>query len=102
MHAVDGLAPQGAHPAGRTKSGLEEILGNVAEWVENPYRGEKLPPDLFAFAGGCHPIPVRRAFRGSSTIIGGDSTVGDFSMMDPDLGADFVGFRLVIPLDPEP
>ncbi len=89
-------------PIDTSPYGIHDLGGNVAEWVENPYRGEKLPSDLFALPAGCHPIPVRRSLRGSSSISGGDSTLADFSMMAPHLNADFVGFRLVIPLSSEP
>ena len=30
-----GLAPRGAHPLGRTRSGFEQVIGNVREWVSD-------------------------------------------------------------------
>jgi formylglycine-generating enzyme required for sulfatase activity len=34
----EGSAPVGAFPAGKTREGVEDLIGNVSEWVADPFR----------------------------------------------------------------
>ncbi|HVU01722.1 MAG TPA: formylglycine-generating enzyme family protein [Polyangiaceae bacterium] len=47
--AADGfaeLAPVGSYPAGRTREGIDDLAGNVAEWVSDRYAAEYSATDL--------------------------------------------------------
>jgi formylglycine-generating enzyme required for sulfatase activity len=90
-------------PVGSLESnafGLHDMIGNVAEWVEDCYTGSYVgrPRDARAWTwlGGC----ARRVQRGGSWVSTPDEA-RSASRVGADAGqhADFVGFRVAMDLD---
>jgi formylglycine-generating enzyme required for sulfatase activity len=92
------LAPAGSLEA--NAFGLHDMLGNVAEWVEDCYTGSYVgrPRDARAWTwlGGC----TRRVQRGGSWVSTPDEARSAARVgVDSGQHADFAGFRVAMDLD---
>jgi hypothetical protein len=55
-----GVAPTGAHPLGASAEGIENLLGNVSEWVDTAEPGAAFAGCNFAMPGSLNNIPCER------------------------------------------
>jgi formylglycine-generating enzyme required for sulfatase activity len=95
------VAPAGALRA--NAFGLHDMIGNVAEWVEDCYTDSYLgrPRDghAWVWAGGC----ARRVLRGGSWVTPADRARSAFrDSAEIGTRADFIGFRVALDLDGRP
>ena len=90
-------APAGSFPA--NPWGVHDMLGNVAEWVEDCWNGNYAgaPSDGTAWTGGdCE----KRVVRGGSWLTGGPPGAPIRSRWPASLRAEIVGFRIARTLGP--
>lgn len=70
----------GSFPKGATAEGIEDLIGNAAEWVDSPFQRYKgsfavIPPDLISVRGGSctyNPNEVTAVMRRGLPATGGD------------------------------
>jgi formylglycine-generating enzyme required for sulfatase activity len=87
-----GLAPNGAHPAGASPYGVQDLAGNAAEWVADWYA------EGFVRSGARNPTGPE---RGEKKVIRGGGRFDDAeritatkrSYADPSTRSEDVGFR---------
>lgn len=85
------LMDVGSFPAGRSPFGLDDMLGNVAQWCGDP----EVPRDPAPGPGG-PPREPRRVVRGAAwDVAGGALDLASRSWEAPGLGSSRVGFRTV-------
>ena len=88
------LAPTGSFPDGRTPDGLDDLAGNVAEWVEDLYEpryGEGAVTDPRGPASSRSPF---RVIRGGSYLHGAPWLRGASRLMAlPEERMSWIGFR---------
>lgn len=90
------LAPVGSFPDGRTPEGVEDLAGNVAEWVEDAFGPEYDPVSAHNPKGPPAAASPFRVVRGGSYIDPPPFLRGAARMMaPPDFRAAFIGFRCV-------
>ena len=80
--------------------GLYDVIGNVAEWVEDcdtdSYVGRPRDGRAWVWSGGCG----RRVYRGGSWATPAERARSAWrEAADPNLRADTLGFRVVVDLD---
>lgn len=94
---VDGfaeLAPIGSFPAGATPEGIEDLAGNVAEWVNDRYVGRYDPNDLHDPQGPGVGSASVRVIRGGSYTTGRAMLRGAArSFAEPNERRPSLGFR---------
>jgi len=95
------VAPAGALRA--NAFGLYDMIGNVAEWVEDCYTDSYVgrPRDgrAWVWAGGC----ARRVLRGGSWVTPAErARSGLRESAESGMRADFIGFRVALDLDGRP
>ncbi len=89
-----GTSPVGAFPRGASAEGIFDLVGNVSQWVLDPYHDsfEGAPSDGSVFTG-TSPWRVR---RGSHFAMSGRMLRGAFRTLDPPSAArSYTGFRCV-------
>ncbi|HWO12116.1 MAG TPA: SUMF1/EgtB/PvdO family nonheme iron enzyme, partial [Polyangiaceae bacterium] len=86
-----GTAPVASFPAGATKDGIFDLLGNVAEWTSTAVD--------FGAAAPAGSVPQAYVVRGGSFSSGGDAEGGAASRLYLEAGVHGrgVGFRCVFP-----
>jgi formylglycine-generating enzyme required for sulfatase activity len=90
------LAPVGSFPAGRTPEGLDDMAGNVAEWVADNYADRYDPVSAHDPKGP--PTSPYRVIRGGSFVSGPShlrTTARSFA--SPGVRHPTIGFRCVTP-----
>lgn len=104
VHCRDGypdVAPTGALRA--NAFGLYDMIGNVAEWVEDcatdSYVGRPRDARPWVWAGGC----PRRVIRGGSWVAPAERARSAYrDAAEIGLRADWIGFRVALDLDTRP
>jgi formylglycine-generating enzyme required for sulfatase activity len=97
---VGWTTPVGSTPSGESQLGLQDMAGNLWEWV-NDYWGDYDPePVTDPLGPPSHPYPYR-SFRGGSWYYGADRLPSAHrNYNDPNNTRDYLGFRICRTVNP--